>query len=382
MGNQLDITNVVSVSLSNAPRGIGEYNVNNIALFTNENFGQTFWDLDFKIYLNPREVALDFGSDSLTYRMALAIFSQTPNILNGSGYLVVVPLIAASGDIPAETLENAIIRASSLVQFYGILTTKAIDEAEFQNASDYTQSVNKLYFEVGTSSTLFAPDGLFDVVRAKGNTHTRCLSYLSDLISAKKMAAAYAGRALSVNHSASRSTITMHLKDLATIDADPNMSQTYLNQCKDAGVDVYVNIAGVSKVFTSGANKFFDQIYNIGWFVGAIEVAGFNLLATVSTKVSQTEEGMSLLKGAYRLVCERSVNNAFVAPGQWNSADRFGDVEAMLRNIEEAGYYIYSEPVNQQAQTEREERKAPVCQIAIKEAGAIHSTNIIIYVNA
>jgi hypothetical protein len=54
----------------------------------------------------------------------------------------------------------------------------------------------------------------------------------------------------------------------------------------------------------------------------------------------------------------------------------------MLRNIEEVGYYIYSLPVNQQAQTEREERKAPLIQIALKEAGAIHSSNVLVYINA
>jgi hypothetical protein len=138
----------------------------------------------------------------------------------------------------------------------------------------------------------------------------------------------------------------------------------------------------VPKVLASGANEFFDEVYNLCWFIGEIEVAGFNVLATTSNKIAQTESGMSILKGAYARVCEAAIRNAYIAPGAWNSPDRFGDPEAMLRNIVEAGYYIYSLPVNLQDQPEREARIAPLVQIAIKQAGAIHKSNVLIYVNA
>ena len=45
MSNQLDITNVVTISLSAAQTGLGEYNVNNLAIFTSETAGETFGDL-------------------------------------------------------------------------------------------------------------------------------------------------------------------------------------------------------------------------------------------------------------------------------------------------------------------------------------------------
>ena len=44
------------------------------------------------------------------------------------------------------------------------------------------------------------------------------------------------------------------------------------------------------------------------------------------------------------------------------------------------GYYVYS-PIAQQAQAEREARKAPVMQVAIKLAGAVHFGDVIINVN-
>ena len=381
MSNQLDITNVITISLSAAQTGLGEYNVNNLAIFTHETAGDTFGDLGYKIYKAPKEVGTDFGTTSTTYKMALSVFAQTPNILNGNGYLVVIPFADESNS--TETLAAAINRASSLVQFFGILSTRDYDASEVSDAAAVVQTINKILFVVSNSATDIAAGGSFADIAEAGYDKTRCLAYLSATTEpAKLMAAAYAGRALSTAFEGSNTTSTLHLKDLVGITADPNLTQTQLNLCQDCGADVYVNIAGVAKVFTSGANKFFDQVYNRCWFLGALEVAGFNALAKVSTKVPQTEPGMTILKGAYRLVCDRAVRNGYVAPGAWNSADRFGDVEAMLRNIEEVGYYIYSLPVNQQAQTEREARRAPLVQIAIKEAGAIHSSNVLVYINA
>lgn len=382
MSNELDITNVVTISLSAAQTGLGEYNVNNLAIFTSDAAGDTFGELGYKIYKSPKEVGTDFGTTSTTYKMALSVFAQTPNILNGNGYLVVIPLQEESGG-GYEELADAINRTASLVQYFGILCTKDYVASEVSAAAAVVQTMNKMLFVVSNSASDIAATGSFHSIAEAKYDKTRCLSYLSSTTEpAKLMAAAYAGRSLSTQFEGSNTTSTMHLKDLVGITADPTMTQTQLNLCQSCGADAYVNIAGVSKTFTSGANGFFDQVYNRCWFLGALEVAGFNALAKVSTKVPQTEPGMTILKGAYRLVCDRGVRNGYIAPGAWNSADRFGDVEAMLRNIEEVGYYIYSLPVNLQAQTEREERKAPLVQIAIKEAGAIHSTNVMVYINA
>jgi hypothetical protein len=378
MSNELDITNVVTISLSAAQTGLGEYNVHNLAIFTSDTVGDTFGDLGYKIYKAPKEVGVDFGTTSATYKMALAVFAQSPNILNGDGYLVVIPFASSS-----ETLDVAINRTSSLVQYFGILSTKDYDAEEIADAAAVVQTMNKMMFVVSNDASDIAAAGSFNDIAEAGYDKTRCLAYLSDTtLDAKVMAAAYAGRALSTAFEGSNTTSTMHLKDLVGITADPTMTQTQLNLCQDCGADAYVNIAGVAKTFTSGVNGFFDQVYNRCWFLGALEVAGFNALAKVSTKIPQTEPGMTLLKGAYRLICEQAVRNGYIAPGVWNSADRFGDVEAMLRNIEEVGYYIYSLPVNLQSQTDREARKAPLIQIAIKEAGAIHSTSVIVYINA
>ena len=90
---------------------------------------------------------------------------------------------------------------------------------------------------------------------------------------------------------------------------------------------------------------------------------------------------MDVLKGAYREVCIASVTNGMAAPGSWTSPDTFGNPEDFRRNIAEQGYYIFSQPITQQSSVDREARKAPLVQIALKLAGAVHSSDVIININ-
>ena len=195
------------------------------------------------------------------------------------------------------------------------------------------------------------------------------------------MMASYASKAMSTIFEASLTTQTMHLKPLAGVTPDPVMSETLLSKCKLAGVDSYISIEGVACVFSTGANGFFDEVFNELWFVNALQTAGFNYLRQTNTKIPQTENGMTGLKNAYAQVCVRGVNNGFIGAGSWTSSDTFGNPDLFKRNIETSGFYIYSTPVAQQSKADREERKAPLVQIAVKTAGAIHSTNVMIYVN-
>lgn len=368
--------NIITISVSQAQTGIGQYNTSNLAIFTNEAYdAPSFGDLGYKIYLSPTDVANDFGTESETYAMALAVFSQKPNILAGGGYLVVIPL-------NSDPLNTAIVRTQDLVQYFGIMITRIMDDTETPAAAAVVQSLNKILFVVQRDETAVQAGGIIDNLTTAGYTQTRGLYYGgADDASALNMCAAYAGRALSTNFSGSNTTQTMHLKDLTGVLPDPSMTQTILNECESAGADVYVSFQGVAKTFTSGANGFFDDVYNLQWFVGALQVAGFNFLAESSTKVPQTEQGMRGLKGAYRQVCEQAVTNQYLAPGSWNSPDQFGNQQDLLDNISQRGYYIYSQPVSQQSQTDRVARKAPLVQIAVKAAGAIHSSDVVVYVN-
>lgn len=467
MSNNLDLSNVINVSLLGVPSGLDVVNINTLALFTDDQPSSPFAS-GYKLYKSASEVAEDFGSTSDTYNQAVAVFSQNPNLLNTSGYFVVIPLLAAvtiqdliytakasggeaitiayttggtagsevvtvvgnaisvqiesgvstatqvkaaiDGDVDAAALVDvevvtgqesnpqtapvtatnlvissegtihAINRTKEEIFYFGILLNKTLSEADFVSLTATIQSLDKLLFYSSNLSADLEPSGIFDDVRTATKTHTRCLYYSVSADAARLMAAAYAGRTLSTNFSGSLTAQTMHLKSLATITPD-TVDQTTLNKALAAGVDTYVSIAGVPSVFNSGKNLFVDQIYNRLWFKFDLQTSGFNFLRQTNTKIPQTEPGMSALKGAYQDVCDRAIVNGFAAPGSWTSPDTFGNTSDLIRNIADVGYYIYSLPVSQQSAGDRTDRKAPLVQIAIKEAGAIHSSNIIVNVN-
>jgi hypothetical protein len=374
---ELELSNVINISVSEAPVGLGEYNTSNLALFTDETPGGTFPDTGYAIYKSPTQVAVDFGTTSKTFKMANAVFSQQPNILANNGYLVVIPLEAS------ETLDAAITRTVGLVQYFGIMASYVVAEGEMLDAAAVVEALNKIVFFVQKDSASISPGGTLDLLTTGDFHKSRGLYYGGETdLSALLMMAAYAGRALSTNFTGSNTTQTMHLKDLLGIQPDPSMTQTLLNLALAAGADTYISLQGVAKVFCSGANHFFDQVYNLGWLVGALQIAGFNYLAQSSTKIPQTENGMDGLKGAYRDVCEQAVTNQYSAPGQWKSSTTFGNQADLLANVLQRGYYIYSVPIGQQSQADRLDRKAPLVQIALKEAGAIQESDVIVNINA
>lgn len=376
--SDLELSNVVTISVAETPAGVGALNTSNLAIFTREVFDPTsFGSGTFKIYLEPTSVGVDFGTTSDTYKMAIAVFSQQPNILAGGGYLVIIPFQSA------ETLDLAIARMKDTVQFFGACAAEILSQTVTLQAAAVVQALDKLLFSVTQDSVDFAPNGTNDLVRLAGYDQTRCL-YYGDLTASDALAfmAAYASRLLSVDFSGSNTTTTMHLKDLKGVLPDGSMTQTFLTQCGASGTDVYVSLQGVPKVFTSGANSFADRVYNRVAFVSDLRVAAFNFLAQANTKIPQTENGMSAFKGAFRKICEKYVRNQFLAPGSWTDPTTFGILADFLANVEQRGYYIYSAPVSQQLQADRAARKAPLVQIAVKEAGAIHSASGIIFINA
>ncbi len=376
--SDISIANVITVTVSTPPAGLSDFQVNNLAIFSKE----TPENADITaaapgIYKSPTDVLADWGSESEVYAMAVAIFSQEPNILDGGGQLIICPIAADA------TLATAVPALQILQPFYGALYAGyAPNDAEILAAAPIVEQARiKLFVAQNAVAAMVEDTGVFDLISELTTPHVRMLLYTTGAEEARLMAAAYAARAMCVDFNGSATTNTMHLKQLTGISADTGLSQANLDRAQTLGVDVYVPIAGRASVFCSGANEFFDNVYNQDWLVFALQVAGFNALALTGTKLPQTEEGMAVLRGAYIDVIKRAVNNSYVAPGTWNSPELFGNPADLRRNIEENGWYIYSQPVNQQAQTAREARQAPVVQIAVKLAGAIHSSAVVVHIN-
>ena len=372
----VDIVNIINVSEQTPTRTLGFYNVNNVMVFTTETPVDDFGTDTFRAYTSLREVVSDWGSEASVSGIANAMFSQSPSLLAGGGQLMIAPY-SQDSESP-ETLSEAIIRLSGDVYFGCVLTAQAISDTDALAASNTCQSMETLFILPNSSTD--ALSGIFKTIIDAGNSHTKCFLYTISSTKAILAASAYASRGLAVNFNAQNSCMTMNLKDLATIEIDTGISQTIYNSCKTLGVDVYCGIEGLPKVISNAPSGglYFDQMLNRMWFRQTAKVQYFNTLAGTSTKIPQTEAGMNTVKNALRSLCDLAVYNGMLAPGKWNGSDKFGNEEDFMRNISDFGYYIYSRPIAEQLQTDRENRSAPVIQIAGKEAGALHSGSIIL----
>lgn len=362
---ELNLSNVIDVAVLGTPSILGLPDINTAALFTHE---VPTWNDPYKLYVSAADVATDFGSGSVAAGIAAAFFAQNPNPLLTGGYLAIITLQVA------ETIQAAITRIGNTVYYFGILLDQLItDGGVASDLATAVQALDKLLFFPSNNAAHLEPGGIIDLFRTGSKTNTRGLFHANEAIN---FAAAYAGRALSTDFNASLTSQTIHLKELATIDVDGTVDETRLAKAGAAGADVYVSIAGLPCVFSSGGNLYFDQAYQRKWLKMALQTAGFNFLKSTNTKIAQTEEGMEGLKDEFRKVCAQAVANGYAAPGDWGG-DKFGDPVALVRNVAGIGYYVYSTPLLRQSKSDRAARKAAAIQIAIKEAGAIHSANVI-----
>lgn len=454
----IPITNVVNISVSFASAGIPGYNVANLAIFTTDTFLSNVNNDLYRVYTSLSTVGTDFGTSSETYLQAQNVFAQQPNILNGNGTLIIVPIQAGviqtvavpggstgsgykqgdtlnvvqtngiggtvtvatvngSGTISAvsianpgilystangltltggsgtsatlnitatttETLQQSISRANTYLYYNGIISTSYGSPTTWASLASFVQSFgNQLLFLPSNSLSDIA--GVFTTIELASDYFARCLYYGGTAQQARLFAAAYASRLLSTNYSGSNTAITMNLKQLINVTPDTTLTGTLLTQLATAGVDSYGNYGGTYPgVVCVGANKFADEAMNLIWLVTTLQVAGFNALATVGTKIPYTEPGMTALKSAYRIVLAQAVSNGYLAPGTWANANTFGNQALFLQNILQYGFYIYSSPVNQQTQAQILARQAPLVQIACLESGAIQQSNVLVNILA
>lgn len=486
----LPVSNIINITLTGTPQGLNVKNVNNLAIFTNESDNNL--DL-FRNYTTAAQVGVDYGTNSTTYKMATAIFSQTPNILTGAGNLVIIPLLnsvsatsgnfvsasltanlanligVTAGDIKitidgvaynllalnfagtvtladvatviqnalpngvvtattsvltitskkvgststvalaaatggsgtalvgstylnaaggtataganssGETIPAAITRTSGLVSYCGVITNLNLEDTAIATIATGIQAMDNLFFAHFCSTADIA--GEITTNATASNSKTRPIIYTPGQAAANLAKSAYAGRGLSTNFTGSNTSQTMNLKSLSTITPDPGINETLYLAANTAGGDIYVSIQGISCVISSSGNQFFDNPYADLALKFALQTAGFNFLRQTNTKIPQTEQGMNGLKNAYAQVLQQFVTNGSIAPGSWQSPDTFGDPATFLQNILTRGYYIYSQPIISQNQTDRQNRIAPLVQIAIKRAGAIQHSDVIVNIN-
>ena len=295
------------------------------------------------------------------------------NLLGGS----------ASGLEPVHT---AMIRTASAIYYAGVIVD-FIPTAPFVTLPAYIQGLGLIGFFASNNTADLGPSGMVGQFATNAQPNCRGLYYNDGTANDTFIfAAAYASRAMSTDFTGSLTASTMNLKQITGFAPDSTLTQSLLVTAQANGVDIYPafgyqGLLAQAYLYTSGTNLFFDQVYSRLWLKLALQVAGFNYLAQSSFKIPQTETGMDGLKGAYRAVLAQAVRNGYAAPGAWTSSTVFGNPVNLAASIAAAGYYVYSQPIALQANANKLLRQAPLVQIAIQEAGAIHSSSVIVEVN-
>jgi hypothetical protein len=285
-----------------------------------------------------------------------------------------------------EPVHTAMIRTANEVYYFGVIVD-FIPTGPFTTLPAYIQGQSQMGFFCSNSKPDIASNGILGSLAAKNLNQVRGLYYNDGLAQDTiDFAAAYASRGLSANFAGSLTSSTMNLKQLVGFAPDTTLTQTDLNTALANGIDIYPpfglqGLTPIGNLYTSGANGYFDQIYGQFWLKFALQVAGYDYLAQATTKIPQTETGMDGLKNAYRQVLAQGVANGFMAPGSWTSPVVFGNPTILAQSVLAIGYYVYSQPVTQQAQSARVARQAPLVQIAAKMAGAIHTSSVIVQIN-
>jgi hypothetical protein len=310
-----------------------------------------------------------------------SVIGGTGTDLSAAGYINQAGGTSNAGAAATgETIAQAITRLTGQVFYAAAMTNLLFDDTVAAALATTVQALDLIFVHHFSSIQDIA--GIISTVTLASDNKFRAILYTISQAAANLCKAAYSGRNFSVDFTGSKTSQTMNLKSLANITPDTGISQTNLNAALAAGADVYVNISGVPVVLTSGANEFTDMPYSDLALKFALQTAGFNYLRTTETKVPQTEAGMNGLKDAYIQVMDQFVENGCLAPGTWTSASTFGDPQIFKNNILNNGYYVYSQPIGLQNSSDRANRKAPLCQIAAKRAGAIDTSNVLVLVNA
>ena len=486
--SELSISNVIRVTVQGVQRSRTPKNVNDVALFTPEQPNNL---LESMYVIDPTDVAEAYGSNSLTYKMALNVFAQDVNLISGNGGLVIIPMKNAINATPAsfasasinstaltafklvnngtltitensnaislsglnftkcstindiakvlQSATNAVkvsidsdkivftseklgssssvvlssgvggtdIASASYLNVAGGTTTAGVDGSGESLADAITRTYGKIAYAgvmcakymsddevIAANTVVMANDlifvnvwysaqdilGICDTVRQASQNRCRCLVYTRGYEEAKLMMAAAVGRGFCENFEGSSVSQTLDLKTLNNVLPDDGLSQTDYNNAETSGADLYVSYEGDPAYVSNGANDYFDAVYEKLALKFYAQVGLYNALKTTGTEIPQTEAGVSVLKNALGNVFRQFVRNGVLAPGKWNSAQTFGDPETFRDNIANQGWYVYSLPIAQQSQAEREARIAPYIQGACKMSGAIHSADVLIVV--
>ena len=328
-------------------------------------------------YSAIEDIGDDFGADSPEYEAATIFFSQSPKPT-----LVYIGRWAktlAEGEAGAvETLLQAVNACLQYTNWYGLAIADSADLVEADvisvAAAIEASSLSRI-LAVTTADVNVLVSGNTDNIGYKLKAADYSRTFWQYSSSSKYAAISAFGRAFTVNFTGNNTTITLKFK------TEPGVTHETLTTAQASAIDaingnVYVYYANDTAIIQQGVmanGDFFDERHGLDWLQNYVQTNLYNLLYTSTTKIPQTDAGVTRLMTNVEASLDQAVNNGLVAPGVWNGGP-IGQIES--GDTLTKGYYVYADAVANQAQSDREARKSPVIQAAIKLAGAIHYADV------
>ena len=191
--------------------------------------------------------------------------------------------------------------------------------------------------------------------------------------------ASYIAKLCGTNFNGNNTVITMKFKTEPTVEA-LDLSASEANYLTQKNINYYVKYSNDTAIIQQGTQmdgSWSDEVIGLDWLQNYLQTNVYNVFYTSTTKVPQTNQGVALIVAAVNTALERAKNNGLVAPGTWNG---IGIGSLTTGSYLQNGYYTYAPDVSTQSQAERDARKAPSVQCAVKLGGAFHNADIIVNV--
>ncbi len=375
MAQGLPVSNVVNVDVIMSPRAASGRNFGALLILG----PSTIIPVSERIrrYSAAEDIGKDFGVESPEYKAAQVFFSQSPKPQE----VFVGRWVKTKGDseqATPETLEQAVNAMLDYTSWYGlgIADDEDIPDADWLKvaAAIESSSVSRI-LAITTSDEKCLQTASSDDLASKLKTAGYSRSFIQYSSGNKYAALSAFGRAFTVNFNGSNTAITLKFKQEPGVGYETlTVSQASALDAKNCNVFVYYqNDTAILQQGVMANGDFFDERHGLDWLQNYVQTNLYNLLYTSTTKVPQTEAGITRLLSNVEKSLDQAVQNGLIAPGVWNGGD-LGQLSS--GDTLPKGYYVYAQPLDEQVQSEREARKAPVIQAAIKLAGAVHYADV------
>lgn len=326
-----------------------------------------------------------FETDDRLYKAAALIFGQAKKPQRVA--IGCIGKITVTGETPSTRVETpvetfAACREANGEWYVGIYCSP-ITKTEHLAVAEYMEAIkpNSLYAYTTSDADVLtdAPGNIFAAMKAKN--YRRSIGQYSS--KHPDAICAIIGWAMGAMTGTAGSAYTLAYKTEVGVETENSsgvFASSAVEKIKGNNGNVYINRGSYYDIFEEGNmadGTWFDEMIFLDKYQNDMQLSLMDLLYQ-NNKISQTEAGMTQLIDAVKEVCQDMNRVGFIESGVWKAAD--------ILNLKKgdtlpSGYFIQSEPIDEQSQADRDARKAPPIYASLKLAGAIHHVTVQVDVN-